>query len=364
MTMNLSTKTNREHSAMKIHSKKTKALTFTFAILIFTMLLSSNYVGLAAATKITSCSTASGPKGVTMDSTSSNIWIGEATAGKLGTSAVSSSPTSCSVTSYTGQHDPTRVAFSGGGGSFAFTQKGTGGSTTSCITTFNTATDGLSNSQCSNGAGFDDVAQDPTSTTVVWTSLYYVGKIASYDTSSGTITYVNVPKAGSCSVTPEPEGLRVDSSGNVWVADEACNAIDEYQPSSGGFWSTYLPGYTPAFLDLDNTNNYVWATAPPYNLILKMTTSGTTTTVSDTSSETTPLVIAVDPANNRVDVTFQNAGSGSIDEYNTGSNPGWLCGSGAGDVYTSSYPYGITTESSNYYWATDYNNAKLLVGDC
>lgn len=355
---------------MKISNQKTKTLTLTFAILLFTMLLSPTNIWLASAAKITSCSTATGPKGVTMDSSSSNIWIGESTAGKISSASVPSSPTSCSTTPYTAQHDPTRVAFSGGGGSIAFTQKGTGGSTASCITTFNTATHALSNSQCydtshgqTTGGGFDDVAQDPTSSTLVWASLYYVGKIAKYDTSSGTISYINVPKAAGCVTTPEPEGLRVDSNGNVWVADEACSSIEEYQPGAGGFWSSYLPGYTPSFLDLDNTNSYVWATAPPYNLIMKINmNSGTTTTAADPSTETTPLVIAADPANHRVDVTFQNGGSGSVDLYSTSAS-GWLCGSG-GDVYTGSYPFGIATESPDYYWATDYNNAKLLVGDC
>lgn len=322
------------------------------------LLVSINSPIIAEAVKDANCLTGSKPMGVTMDNSASNIWLGVSGNSKIGTSSTSSP--NCSVSSYPGQNDPTHVAFSGGGGAIAFTQKGSGGSTTSCITVFNPVTHALSNSQCSNGAGFDDVSKDPTSSTLVWASLFYAGKIAKYDTSSGSITYYTVPAVSGCSSSTQVEGLRVDSFGNVWVANESCHYLDEYQPSLG-FWSTYNLAENPYFLDIDNTNSLVWTTSVPYNTLQHTNmNTGVPTDVSVPSGETGPFGIAVDPANTRVDVTFQ---SGSVDEYDTYPTlQTWICN--GGDSYTSSYPFGITTQSSNYYWATDFNNGKLLVGHC
>src|SRR5207244_8636057 len=142
-----------------------------------------------------------GPKGVTISGTS--LWVGLSVTGKLGTSSTSS----CSVTSYTAQLDPTFLAFAGNG-KLAFTQKGTGGSSPSCISAWNTSTHVVEVSTCITGKGADDVSKDPTNSNIVWNSWYYYGQIAKWDTTTGNMNLFVVPKPGS--TTPSPEGIRAN----------------------------------------------------------------------------------------------------------------------------------------------------------
>ncbi|HYL67009.1 MAG TPA: hypothetical protein VEU72_07640 [Nitrosopumilaceae archaeon] len=317
---------------------------------------------LVLATNTATCSTGVGssPKGDRMDSTSSNVWIGLSGTHQLGHSSTSST-SSCSVSTNTAQNDPTNVAFAGNG-YLAFTQKGTGGSSQSCISSYNTATSTIVKTSCISGAGADDVDKDPTNSNMVWSSWYYNGYVGKFDTSLGNLSTFLPP---SCGVTSNLEGLRVDSSGNVWAADEACNKLWKYVPSSNTWTSYTISGFLPWYLSIDNSASHIWITSQSNTLKALADfniSTGTAATISYPGSAQGATEVAQDPANRITFVAFQN---GYVNEYYN-SLGSWQC-TGSGDSYSNGTPFGISYSQSggvDYYWATLYGNSQLVVGHC
>lgn len=346
-------KTTRENK-IKIQNIKIALIGGVFMILLINIPLGVN------ATTITSCSTGSGssPIGVAVDSYS-DVWFGLDSYNKL--AELTSSSCSPSYKTITNGAHFLDVA---GNGYIAYTMKGSGGSTNSCISAYNPGTGTVVNHVCATGKGFDDIAADPTNSHIVWVSAYYTGQIAKFDVTTGSVTYYSVPIPGGCSFTyTSPEGIRVDSYGNVWVADESCYRIAEY--NSGGYWGTYSPGSEqPWFVSVDNTNNNLWMTSRSYDDVMYMDmSSGSTTSVGIPSSYggSSPTGIDVDPADSRADVTFQ--GGGYVDEYSYSSVNSWLCGTGDSWGSTSN-PFGIRAVAPNYYWTALQGSDKIAEGDC
>lgn len=332
------------------HSVALRAISL-LAITLLSLGLSVN-VASAHATNIASCSTGStsNPKGVIVSG--SSIWIGLSTSSQLGYSSTSN----CSVTAYTAQNDPTYLAFFGNG-YLAFTQKGST-NTNSCISTFSTSTDSITASYCSSGAGLDDVSTNPTSSTTVWASEYYIGNLADYSYTGGANIYgIQSP----CGVLIEPEGVAVDNSGNVWFADEQCNLLWKFNPSTITWTSFQVNGgSTPWFVALDNTNGQVWITSLNDNGVYQFYMSNSSTrSIPVPCTQCSPYGIAVDPPDSRVYVSFQG---GVINEYFYTSSRTWLCG-GQGDYYGGT-PFGISYEPPNYYWATLNAGDELVEGAC
>jgi streptogramin lyase len=311
-----------------------------------------------------SCSTGtgSGPKGVVVSG--SNVWIGLSSNGHLGYSTTST----CSVTSYTAQNDPTYVAFFGNG-YLAFTQKT---ASNSCISTWDTSTNSIYASYCSgSGAGLDVVTADPGSSTSVWTTEYYNGNIMqySYNAQGGSIYGINPSPAG-CSGS-NPEGIRVDTSGNVWVADERCNVLWKFVPSTLTWTYTQLvvtagAVVTPWMIAYDSTNALLWITSSNYcngcgttpgAVIQYQITYGSYSNVGMPSGASQPLGIAVDSPNQRVVVAFQG---GTVGTYWTSSTPQWLCNTNIG----GGNPWDVSIQSPYQYWATAYTGAIVYNGVC
>ncbi|MDE1766455.1 MAG: hypothetical protein KGI27_09340 [Thaumarchaeota archaeon] len=344
---------------MKIQNNKTKTLSFLTILTIMTLLVFplENPIDVNA-TNTATCSASSSPKGDRMDSSSSNVWIGLSGSGQLGHSSTSST-TSCSVSANTAQNDPTNIAFAGNG-YLVFTQKTSG----SCISSYNTSTGTIVFSNCTPGAGADDVDTDPSNSNDVWSSWYYNGYIGHFVTNTGSLLTYTPP---SCGVTSELEGLRTDSSGNVWVADEACHVLWKYVPSSNT-WTSYTiaTGFTPWWIAADSSNGQIWITSTNNNVNALgdfNISTGTSTTVGYPGSAQAGDEVSVDPANRITFVAFQN---GYVNDYSS-SLGSWGCAS-SGDSYPNSTPFGIsytqTTGGPDYYWATLYANSQLVVGHC
>ncbi len=324
-------------------------------------------------TNLISCAASSAPKGILV--TGTNVWMGLSGSGKIGLS----STTTCMTTAYSGKNDPTYIgAF--GNGNFAFTQKT---ASNSCISTWNPSAKSVTASYCAgSGVGFDDVATDPTNSGKVWTTEYYNAALVEY-TSAGSATVHSIPYSSAGCTSSNPEGVRVDNSGNVWVADEnsGCGLLWKYTPSTSTWSHTglYLSGTQvyPWFLAYDGTNGVLWISSSNFadscnlsNCIIgaafKYTiSSGSLTDIHQPSyytipSSPSPLGIAVDPNNNRVYVAFQG---GSIGVYWTGSSPLWLC-----NILTpggsSGNPWDVNFNGPNFYWATLYGNNQVVYGVC
>jgi len=305
--------------------------------------------------------TGSAPHGIEVDG--SNVYMG-----LPGNHWVGISPSSnCFVSGYPVPNDPTNVALLGNG-LLGFSSKGTGGSSPSCISGFNTSTHTVATSNCQTGWGFDVVAKDPTNSNYAWVSAYYVSNFGFLDTTTGNLTYWHLPTISQdCGTSnPSPEGLKVDNSGNVWIADEGCHILWELPASNHSIFNYWdnLGGvaYTPWYLSIDNTNNKIWISATPNNQVINFNIStNAVTTIPRQTGDTSPQGIAADPANNRVDVAFRD--SSTVNEWSPSAGE-WICGNPSGDSYPGSSPLGISNQSPNYYWATGPLTDTIYVGDC
>jgi streptogramin lyase len=198
--------------------------------------------------------------------------------------------------------------------------------------------------------------------------LYLTGRIVSFDTGSGAQSTYLVPQPSGCSGSRNPEGIREDSSGFIWVADEATACPRLWKFSTGFFtWTEYtvLTGYRPWFVSIDDTAGKIWITSndTPNNqgsFLSFVISSGVFTQVGLPTGQTKPYYLAVDHADNRVYVTFS---TGYVNEYFFGSGPIWLCPSG--DNYgSSSQPWGVSYVAPNSYWAGLLANNQLVTGLC
>ncbi len=336
---------------MKQHLKTKNPTVLTnkvVAIMVVAMLSITSYVSFPQA-NATTCSASSGPKGVTISG--SNVWIGLSATSKLGTTPTSS----CSITSYTAQLDPTFLAFAGNG-KLAFTQKGST-NTNSCISAFNTATHVVERSTCLSGKGADDVSNDPTNSNIVWNSWYYYGQIANWDTTTGNMNLFVVPKPGT--TTPSPEGIRVDSGGTVWVADEANARIDKYVPGTNTWTQYAISQGNPWFISIDPSNTYLYAsvnpTGTPY--IIKMTKStGSYTAYQAPSGTSIGYQLMVKSDNSKAVMDFES--SGQVAAFNIGTSS-WGTPVNLG---STSNPIGLWLDSSGNYWIGLWGTDQLTTG--
>ena len=334
----------------------------------------------ATGTYLITCATGSGPKGILVSG--SNVWIAESSAGNVGLSSTST----CFTRSYVGKNDPTYIgAF--GNGYLAFTQKT---ASNSCISTWNPSTKAVTASYCAGSkVGFDDVSTDPTSSSYVWATEYYGtsgtnGALVKYS-YTGSATINAIPYSSHGCTGSNPEGVRVDSSGNVWVADETTSCggpgpLWKFVPSTGT-WTSYFLDWSgtsvmPWFLAYDGTNGLLWLTSRNYQdcsgsncvtgAVFSYTiSSGAVQNIHQPSyyqpsGYAYPLGIAVDPSNDRVYVAFQG---GSFAEYYTGSSPVWLCNRLTGGGSTDQ-DWDVSFQSPNFFWGTMYGSNAIAYGVC
>ncbi len=200
----------------------------------------------------------------------------------------------------------------------------------------------------------------PRNDAKVWTTEYYKGILVKFDVSSGVSTF-SVPKKCSLTGTVEPEGVRVDTSGNVWVAEELCSVLLKFNPPSNTWTSYNLLGSSirPLFIAYDSVNSKLWITSQDQNkLITFVISSGSSSSVGLPPNVSNPVAVAVDPASGdlRTYVAFQSPGDVGI--YWFGSSPLWLC------VDATGAAYGVSFNAPNIYWVSLNVVSKLVKGYC
>lgn len=328
-------------------------------VLLFLLTLSAfGFLGLGQmppvhASNITSCSTASDNIGIVVSG--SDVWVAEWGAGDIGHSTTSS----CSVTNYyaSSTFKPHLLTVAATGVYYTDHDSQYG-----CLVQFNTATDQIGNTMCplSNYPEADDIATDPTNTNNVWASLYSANDIEKWVTSGSGYGYTLYSLPNSCT---NPEGVRVDSSGNVWVAGQGCTSIFEYSQSSSSWVKTcsFNSALKPWYIALDNTNNQVWFTqhtSPGYSdavVDMAMSSCNYATTGALPSGDSGPL--GIDLYGYEVYVAFNG---GSVDVYNF-AILGWVCGP---DGYSGDAPYGISHDSNGDYWVAMNGASFIAEGYC
>lgn len=97
----------------------------------------------------------------------------------------------------------------------------------------------------------------------IWVARLYARDIARIDAESGNVQMIETPFAG-------PRRLRIDVSGNVWIAGFASGLIAKYDPLQKEFSTYALPvtHETPYALNVDRQRGIVWVNGNQSDSIL------------------------------------------------------------------------------------------------
>ena len=176
---------------------------------------------------------------------------------------------------------------------------------------------------------------------------------------------------GSSAKFSSPDGVAVDSSGNVYVGDTGNNVIRKITPL--GAVTTFATGFNhPNGVAVDSSGNVYVADTSNY-LIRKITPLGVVSTlagstrgyVDATGSSAkfyTPYAVAVDSSGNvyvgdtGIDVIRKITPLGVVSTL-AGSTSGYADGTGSSAKFYT--PIGITIDSSGNLYVADRNNATV-----
>ena len=196
-----------------------------------------------------------------------------------------------------------------------------------------------------------------SSLNVPWTSPTPTSSSSTTTTSPTTTITYNTYAAGSY-----PINLAIDSSGNVWVADDGGNVTE--LNSSGDIIGTYFTGGNDLRgIAIDSSGN-VWVAsngngtvgnAPGDSNIIELNSSGKV--IGTYLAGTYPSGIAIDPSGN-IWVANQGAIGGIVGTAIGDSNVMKLNSSGnlIGTYDAGIDPYGIAIDSSDNVWITSINS--------
>ena len=249
-----------------------------------------------------------------------------------------------------------------------------------------------------NGSGASAQFNSPAGITIDTSGNLYVGdflnctirKISSVNmvtTLAGSGAYSFADGTGLSAKFADPAGVAVDSSGNVYVADQDNNRIRKITPS--GVVTTLAGSGTPAFANGSGTSAQFWrptgiavdTSGTVYvadesnNRIRKITSGGVVTTFAGTGTAgsldglaanaqfNNPTGVAVDSSGN---VYVGDTSNNLIRKISTAGVVSTLAGSltagsvdGTGANARFNAPSGIAVDSSGAVYVADYNNNRI-----
>ncbi len=197
-------------------------------------------------------------------------------------------------------------------------------------------------------------------------------KLAMVSTLAGTGSPGSNDGVGTLATFLVPNGIVVDSSGNVYVADEANNKIRKI--NTNGIVSTFASVTSPQGLITDSSDN-LYVTDFINNKILKITPSGVVSTVAGTGSPGSvngpgasasfagPNDIAMDSLGNIYVADTFNCNIRKIDTNNVVSTFAGTGSAGSidgtGTAASFSFPAGVDIDSSDNIYVGDTSNHKI-----
>jgi streptogramin lyase len=195
--------------------------------------------------------------------------------------------------------------------------------------------------QCCDCTRVSDIAISNSGN--VWYTT--IGYIYGY----GYYGYVDeLSPSNSYAVGSYPQGIAIDSSGNIWVANSSSNNVTEIS-ASGIIIGTYSVGSSPQGIAIDSSGN-IWVANSGSNSLTKLSASGVT--IGTYTAGTNPCNIAIDASGN---VWVTNCGSSSyvteinssgvvIGTYSVGKNPTGIAIDTLGNVWVANTGSGSVTE--------------------
>jgi hypothetical protein len=204
-------------------------------------------------------------------------------------------------------------------------------------------------------------------------NIYVVDQVnnAVYEINPQNNSLVNSPLTsfsslgvGSPTSFLNPEGIAVDTSGNVYVADTGNDYIEKFSSTLsttplaevGGLGSGNSQFNNPSAVDVDGSGNVYVVDAS--NQRVQIFNSGFAyssqfwTAVSNSSDV---YGITLDNSNN---IYLADSGTGQIEVY---SSAGAFITSGLGGGPSGSDPVGLAFVGTNNLWVADYSNQQLYV---
>ena len=180
--------------------------------------------------------------------------------------------------------------------------------------------------------------------------FYYTGAYISSLTTAGSIA-VNGPR-----------GLWIDASGNLWAALSGSQAIAEFIGVASATVATVVYGsansytlYNPYGVCTDSAGNiYIADYSSSANHVLKLSSSGAL--LQTFTGLSTPQGVAVDSSGN---VYVANNGNSTVVKFNSAGSIVAIYGGGnLGPTLT--YPYSVAVDSSNNIYIANTNNQTVV----
>jgi DNA-binding beta-propeller fold protein YncE len=167
--------------------------------------------------------------------------------------------------------------------------------------------------------------------------------------NSGSANVTKLSSAGATlgtySVGTSPIGVAVDASGNVWVANDGSANVTKLS-SAGATLGTYSVGTSPYGVAVDASGN-VWVTNYGSANVTKLSSAGAT--LGTYSVGTSPYGVAVDASGN---VWVANDGSANVTKLSS-------AGATLGTYSVGTSPYGVAVDASGNVWVTNSGSANV-----
>lgn len=210
---------------------------------------------------------------------------------------------------------------------------------------------------------YDGDIEQPTGLAISGDDLYILNynEIDVYDiatTPPSLVRYFGSYGAGNGEFYPGAEGIAVDSSGDVWIADILNNRIEEFSPT--GAYMSQIDGQPANGIAFDSSGDLVVADSVSHSIDVMTTTGSIVQSISNGTGDGAfnyPWGVALDSSGN---IYLTDADGCDVLEYSgTGV---WLqtvgtCGSGAGQLAGPEY---LAVDSSGRVDVGDTGNERIV----